>query len=72
MIPILGSTSIRVFEANNRALDLALGSPSRKPVDLRYNFLPEFVGKGGLSAKYFRTEDQQADILTMAIGKENF
>ena len=53
------------------AIDLAkspLSLSKSKYIDVRYHFLRELVGKGGLSVKYLRTEDQQADILTNAIG----
>ena len=39
---------------------------------MRYHFLHELVGKGDLCVKYFRIEDQHADILTKAIARESF
>ena len=47
-------------------------SPSNiKHIDVRCHFLRELVGTGDLSVKYVRTEDQHADILTKAVGKES-
>ena len=72
-MPSLGSPSIGVFEDNKG--DLAknpLSSSNIKYIDVRYHFLRDLVGTGDLSVKYLRTEDQHADILTKAIGKESF
>ena len=74
-MPSLGSPSIGVFEDNKVAIDLAkspLSSSNIKHTDIRHHFLRELVGTGDLSVKYLRAEDQHADILTKAIGKENF
>lgn len=75
LMPSLGSPSIGVFEDNKGAIDLAknpLSSSNSKHIDVRYHFLRELVGTGDLSVKYLRTDDQHADILTKAIGKESF
>ena len=75
LMPSVGSPSIRVFEDNTGAIDLAknpLSSSYRKRNDVRYHFVLELVGTGDLSVKYFRTDDQHADILTKAIGTESF
>ena len=37
-----------------------------------YHFLRELVGKGNLSVKYLRTEDQHVDIFTKAVARESF
>ena len=74
-MPSLGSPSIGVSEDNKGAIDLAkdpLSSSNSKHIDERYHFLRELVGTGDLSIKYLRTEDQHADILTKAVGKESF
>ena len=74
LMPSLGSPSIGVFEDNRGAMDLAknpLSSSNNKHIDVRYHFLRELVGKGDLSVKYLRTEDQHADILTKAIPRES-
>ena len=75
LMPSLGSPRIGVFEDNKGAIDLAknpLSSSNSKHIDVRYHFLRELVGTGGLSVKYLRTDDQHANILTKAIGKERF
>ena len=76
LMPSLGSTSVGVFfEHNKGAIDLAknpLSSSNSKHIDVRYRFLRELVGTGDLSGKYSRTDDQHADSLTKAIGKESF
>ena len=62
-------------EDNKGAIDLAkkpLSLSNSKHIDVRCHFLLELVGTGDLSVKYLRTEDQHADILTKAIGKESF
>ena len=41
-------------------------------IDVRYHFLRELAGTGDLSVEYLRAEDQHADILKKAIGKECF
>ena len=67
LMPSLGSPSIGVFEDNKGAIDLAknpLSSSNSKHIDVRYHFLRELVGKGDLSVKYLRTEDQHAHVLT--------
>ena len=64
-----------MFEDNKGAIDLTkkpLSSSNSKHINVRYHFLRESVGTGGLSVKYPRTDDQHADILTKAIGKESF
>ena len=61
LIPSLGSPSIRVFEDNRGAIDLAknlLSSSNNEHIDVRYLFLREFVGTGDSSVKYLRTDDQ--------------
>ena len=75
LMPSLGSPSIGVFEDNKGAIDLAknpLSSSNSKHIDVRYHFLRKLVGTGDLSVTYLRTDDQHADILTKAIGKESF
>ena len=75
LMPSLRSPSIGVFEDNKGGIDMAkspLSLSNNKHNDSRYHFLRGLVGKGDLSVKYFRTEDQHADILTKAIGRENF
>ena len=74
-MPSRGSPSVVVFEDNKGAIDVAkniLSSSNSKHIDVRYHFLRELVGTGDLSVKYLRTEDQHADIVTKAIGKESF
>ena len=39
---------------------------------MRYHFLRDLGGKGDLSVKYLKTEEQHAHILTKAIGRESF
>ena len=75
LMPSVGSPSIAVFEDNKVAINLAknpLRSSNSTHVDVRYHFLRVLVGTGDLSVNYLRTEDQHADILTKAIGKESF
>ena len=75
LMPSPGPPSIGVFEGNKGAIDLAknsLSSSNSKHFEVRYQFLRELVGKGDLSGKYLPTEDQHADILTNAIGRESF
>ena len=75
LMPSLGSPSIGVFEDNRGAIDVdknPLSSYNSNHIDVRYHFLREVVGTGDSSVKYLRTEDQHADILTKAIGKETF
>ena len=75
LMPSVGSPSIAVFEDNKVAINLAknpLRSSNSTHVDVRYHFLRVLVGTGDLSVSYLRTEDQHADILTKAIGKESF
>ena len=64
-----------MFEDNKGAIDLAkalLSSSNRTHIGVKYHFLRELAGKGGLSVKCLRSEDQYADILTKAMGKESF
>ena len=65
-----------MFEDNKGAIDLAKNplssSNSSNHIDVRYHFLRELVGTGDLSVKHLRKDDQHADILTKAIGKERF
>ena len=75
LMPNRGSPSIRVFEDNKGAIDLAknpLSSSNSKYIDVRYHFLRDLIGKGDLSVKYLKAEEQHADILTKAIGRESF
>ena len=74
-MPGLGPPSIVFFEANKGAINLAknpLNSSNSKHNDVRYHFLRKLVGKGDLSVKCLRTEDQHADILTKAVARESF
>ena len=64
-----------MFEDKKGAIDLAknpLSSSNSKHINVRYHFLRELVGQGGLCVKYLRTEDQHADIPTKAIARESF
>ena len=75
LVPSLGWPSIGVFADNKVAIDPAKNpssSSNSKHIDVRYHFLRELVGTGDWSVKYLQTEDQHADILTKAIGKESF
>ena len=59
-----------MYEDNKGATDLAknpLSSSNSKHIDVRYHFLRELVGKGDLSVKYLKTDEQHADILTKAM-----
>ena len=49
-----------------------LRSSNSKHIDMRYHFLRDLGGKGDLSVKYLKTEEQHAHILTKAIGRESF
>ena len=74
-MPSLGLPSIGAFEGSKGAIDMAktpLIWSNSKHLDVRYHFLRELVGKGGLSVKYLRTEGQRADILTKADARESF
>lgn len=74
-MPRLGSQGARVFEDNKGAIDVVknpLHSFNSKHVDVRYHFLRELVGSGDISVEYLQSEDEQADILTNAIGRESF
>ena len=75
LMPSLGSPSIGVLKDNKGAIDLAknpLSSSNSKHIDVRYHFLRELVGKGNVSVKYLRTENQHADILAKAVARESF
>ena len=64
-----------MYEDNKGAIDLAenpLSLSNSKHVDVRYHFLRELAASGDISVQYLRTEDQLADILTKAIGRESF
>ena len=74
-MPSLGSPSIGVFEDNRGAIDAAgspLSSSNSKHIDVKCHFVRELVGTRDLSAKYLGTEDQHADNLKKATGKESF
>ena len=71
----LGSMSIGVYEDNKRAMDLAkkpLGSSNSKHIDVRHHIPREMAASGDISVQYLWSEDQHADILTKAIGRESF
>ena len=75
LMPSLEPMSIGVYEDNKGAIDLAknpLSSSNSKHIDVRYHFLRELAASGDISVQYLRTEDQHADILTKAIGRESF
>ena len=75
VLPSLGSPSIGVLEDNKGAIGLAkkpLNSSNSKYIDVRYHFLRDLVRKGDLSVKYLKTEEEHADIITKAIGRESF
>ena len=64
-----------MYEDNKGATDLAknpLSSSNSKHIDVRYHFLRDLVRKGDLSVKYLKTEEEHADIITKAIGRESF
>ena len=75
LMPSLGSPRIGVFDDNKGAIELAknpLSSSNIKHIDLGYHCLRELVGMGDLSVRYLRTDDQHADNLIEATGKERF
>ena len=75
LMPGLEPMSISVYEDNKGAIDLAknpLSSSNSEHIGVRYHFLRELAAIGDISAQYLRTEDQHADILTKAIGRESF
>ena len=75
LMPSLEPMSISVYEDNKGAIDLAknpLSSSNSKHIDVRYHFLRELAASGDISVQYLRTEDQHADILTKAVGRESF
>ena len=75
LMPGLEPMSICVYEDNKGAIDIAknpLSLSSRKHIDVRYHCLRELAASGDISVQYLRTEDQHADILTKAIGRESF
>ena len=43
-----------------------------KPIDVRHHFLRDNVEKKDIIMKYYRTEDQIADIFTKALSKDQF
>ena len=75
LMPSLEPMSIGVYEDNKGAIDLAknpLSSSNSKHIDVRYHFLRELAASGDIAVQYLRSEDQHADILTKAIGRESF
>ena len=75
LMPSLEPMSISVYKDNKGAIDLAknpLSSSNGKHIDVRYHFLRELAAIGDISVQYLRTEDQHADILTKAVGRESF
>ena len=75
LMPGLEPMRISVYEDNKGAIDLAknsLGSSNSKHIDVRYNWFRDLAASGDTSVQYLRTEDQHANILTKAIGKESF
>ena len=74
-MPSLEPMRISVYEDNKGAIDLAknpLSSPNSKHIDVRYHVLRELAASDDISVQYLRTEDQHADILTKAVGRESF
>ncbi|GAU46965.1 hypothetical protein TSUD_143070 [Trifolium subterraneum] len=60
---------------NKSAINLAKNSVSHgksKHIETRFHFLRDQVNKGKLSLKYCSTNDQQADILTKAMKRDQF
>ena len=75
LMPGLKPMSISVYEDNKGVIYSArnpLSSSNSKHIDVRYHFLRELAASGDISVQYLRTEVQQADILTKAIGRESF
>ena len=75
LMPSLEPMSTSVYEDNKGAIDLAknpLSSSNSKHIGVRCHFLRELSASGDISVQCLRTEDQHADILTKAIGRESF
>lgn len=67
LMPSLGPISFRVFVDNKGVIDLAenpASSSNSEHIDIQHHFLRELAVSGNVSAEYFRSEDQYADVLT--------
>ena len=68
-----GSTT--VFEDNKSTIKLSEGSGAHcrtKHIGVRWHALRDWVSNGDLSLEYIPTGQQQADILTKAVGRVKF
>lgn len=64
-----------MYEDNQAVIRLAseFGQFARlKHIDIRYNFAKELIQKDAIKLKYIPTTDQQADIMTKALGRNQF
>ncbi|GAU37412.1 hypothetical protein TSUD_361170 [Trifolium subterraneum] len=72
---IIGNITIMLKIENKSAINLAKNPVSHgksKHIETRFHFLRDQVNKGKLSLEYCSTNDQQADILTKAVKRDQF
>ncbi|GAU31439.1 hypothetical protein TSUD_222100 [Trifolium subterraneum] len=72
---IIDNITVMLKIDNKSAINLAKNPVSHgksKHIETRFHFLRDQINKGKLSLEYFSTNDQQADILTKVVKRDQF